>query len=57
VVDHGWVTQSNVDQQRRGQEGAKAWELTGWGVKWRVEHGGLVLGLTGARAAVWWPGW
>jgi hypothetical protein len=26
-----------------------------WGGKWRAEHRGPVLGLTGARAMVWRP--
>jgi hypothetical protein len=32
----------------------RAWELTGGGEKWRAVHGGPILGLTGARAVVWW---
>jgi hypothetical protein len=71
VVDHGRVTRSTMDRRRRGQEGTRvqqharqsrasghsgARELTGEGGKWRVEHGGPILALTGARVAVWWPG-
>jgi hypothetical protein len=71
VVDHGLVAWSIMDRQRRGQEGTEAWwhacqskasghsrarELTGGVEKGRGEHRAPVSVLTGARAAVWWPG-
>jgi hypothetical protein len=71
VVDHGRVTRPTVDRQWRGQEGigvrqrsrwsrafghSGARELAGGVRKGRREHDGPVLGLTGARAATWWPG-
>jgi hypothetical protein len=42
--------------QSRAFSHFKAQKLSGGGGEWRVEHGGPVAGLTGARAMVWLSG-